>query len=181
LVILDGEKEIEYSGNTRVVIGKFDGVHVGHQKLIREITEKNDDLKSVVFTFKKSSEYLKDAEQRILSEEERHARFESLGVDYLVEYDLNDKNSKEEPESFARNILKGRLHASEIVCGSDLSFGYKGRGNVELLKNLEDELHIKVVVIDKVTYKGQEISSTRIREALRNGDEESANYMLGNK
>lgn len=178
MIILDGENEIEYEGKTRVVIGKFDGIHVGHQKLIGEITGKNDDLKSVVFTFKRSSEYLKNSE-RILSDEERRLKFERLGVDYLVEYDLNEHNSKEEPESFAENVLKTRLHAAEIVCGSDLSFGYKGRGNVELLLSLQDKLGIKVRVIDKVLYKGEAISSTRIKEALKAGDSESANIMLG--
>lgn len=179
MVILDGEKEIEYEGMTRVVIGKFDGIHLGHQKLISEITGRQDGIKSVVFTFKRSSQYLGNSE-RILSEEERHRKFESLGVDYLVEYDLNEVNLKEEPESFARNVLKKRLHACEIVCGRDLSFGYKGRGNVELLKNMEDEIHIKVTVIDKVTYKGSDISSTRIKEAIKAGDSESVNIMLGN-
>lgn len=178
MIILDGEKEIEYEGRTRVVIGKFDGIHAGHQKLISEITGKEDNLKSVVFTFKKTSSYLNKSE-RILSDEERYDKFSKLGVDYLVEYDLNDKNSKEEPESFARNVLKHRLHAAEIVCGNDLSFGYKGRGNVELLKNMEDELHISVRVIDKVTYKGEAISSTRIREAIKAGDSKSVNIMLG--
>lgn len=178
MIILDGLKEIEYKGNTRVVIGKFDGIHAGHQRLIKEITGHNDDLKSVVFTFSKSSEYLKENE-RIFTENERRRRFEELGVDYLVEYDLNDITSKEEPESFARNILKGRLHAAEIVCGNDLSFGYKGRGNVELLRALEDELHIRVKVIEKVRFEGEDISSTRIRRALAAGDVESANKMLG--
>lgn len=178
MVILDGEKEIGYEGKTRVVIGKFDGIHIGHQKLISEITGKNDSLKSVVFTFKRSSEYLKNSE-RILTDEERRSKFESLGVDFLVEYDLNEQNSKEEPESFAENVLKNRLHAAEIVCGSDLSFGYRGRGNVDLLLGLEDKLGIKVHVIDKVLYKGEVISSTRIKEALKAGDSESANIMLG--
>lgn len=179
MIILDGLKEIEYPGKTRVVIGKFDGIHAGHQRLIHEITDHDDDLASVVFTFSRASDYLKDNE-RIFTEKERHRRFEELHVDYLVEYDLNDITSKEEPESFARNILKTRLHAAEIVCGSDLSFGYKGRGNVDLLRSLEDELHIKVKVIEKVKFEGEDISSTRIRRAIADGDVESANKMLGN-
>lgn len=176
--IIDGTKEIDYCGCTRVAIGKFDGIHVGHQKLIHEITKHNDELKSVVFTFSRSSEYLKTAE-RIYTDEERRKRFEELGVDYLVEYDLNEVSSKEEPESFAKNVLKKRLHAAEVVCGEDLSFGYKGRGSVSMLKDMEDELHIKVSVIDKVKYKGIEVSSTRIKQAIKDGDVESANIMLG--
>ena len=54
MVIIDGLSEIEYEGGTRVVIGKFDGIHAGHKKLIHMITDKHDDLKSVVFTFSQS-------------------------------------------------------------------------------------------------------------------------------
>ena len=179
MVILDGLSEIEYSGDTRIVIGKFEGIHLGHQKLINEITSKNDDLKSVVFTFSFSSDIYKNNNTRIYSDEERHRRFEELNVDYLVEFCLTKENARMEPEDFARDILKKRLHCRELYCGPDLSFGYKGRGNVELLKSMESSLHIKVCVIDKVKYLGQDISSTRIREALSSGDLETANRMLG--
>jgi len=178
MTILDGLSEIEYSGNTRVVIGKFDGIHAGHQKLIRLVTDKEDSLKSVVFTFTFSSEVYLNNVTRILSEEERRRKFESLGIDYLVEYELDDITAKMEPEEFARVVLKERLHASEIYCGPDLTFGYKGRGNVALLQSMEEEIGIRVFVIDKVKYMGQDISSTRIREALKNGNLQDAENML---
>lgn len=178
MIILDGQKEIEYEGNTRVVIGKFDGIHLGHRKLISMITGKEDSLKSVVFTFSRASKVFSDENERLLSEDKRREKFESLGVDYLVEYELNEKTSKMEPEEFARKILKSRLHAAEVYCGPDLSFGYRGRGNVELLKAMEDELSIKVIVIDKVQYMGEDISSSRIREALLRGDVKDAEKMM---
>lgn len=178
MVISDGLKEIDYEGPTRIVIGKFEGIHAGHQKLIKEITLKKDSLKALVFTFTFSSDIYKENNTRILSDEERHEKFKELGVDYLIEYELNKDTLKTEPEEFAREILKKRLHCEEIVCGSDLSFGYKGRGNVELLKSMEDELHIKVRVIDKVKYLGEDISSTRIREAIKAGDMDLAQKML---
>lgn len=178
MIIIDGLEEIEYPGSTRIVIGKFDGIHAGHQKLIRTITSCNDDLKSVVFSFSLRSEIYLNKCERILSEDERHEKFEALGVDYLVEYELNDSTAKQEPEDFARTVLKERLHCKEIVCGSDLSFGYMGRGNVELLKSMENELNIKVSVIEKVKYQGIDISSTRIRKALAEGNNVDANNML---
>lgn len=178
MIIIDGLKEIEYEKGTRVVIGKFDGIHAGHQKLIGEITGKNDDLKSVVFTFKPGKSRFLDAENRIFTEEERYRRFEELGVDYLVEFDLNEDAAKMEPEDFARVCLKQRLHAKEIVCGPDLSFGYKGRGNVSLLESLKDELQINIKVIEKVKYMGEDISSTRIKEALKAGNISDAEKML---
>ena len=178
MIIIDGLSEIEYSGNTRVVIGKFDGIHAGHQKLIRMVTGHEDSLKSVVFTFTFASEVYLNNVTRILSEEERRKKFESLGIDYLVEYELNDETAAMEPEEFARVVLRDRLHAAEIYCGPDLTFGHKGRGNVALLKSMEEEIGIRVFVIDKVKYMGQDISSTRIREAIRNGNLHDAENML---
>ena len=178
MTILDGLSEIEYEGKTRVVIGKFDGIHAGHQKLIRTITGRDDELKSVVFTFTFASEVYLNNVNRILSEEDRRKKFEELGTDYLVEYELNDVTAKMEPEEFARVLLRDRLHAAEVYCGPDLSFGYKGRGNVELLRSMQDELGIKVFVIDKVQYLGEDISSSRIREAIKNGNMTDAENML---
>ena len=181
MIIIDGTKEIEYDGMTKIAIGKFDGIHLGHQRLIGEMISENDGLKSLVFTFTKESEpFLKDS-GRILSKEERRKKFEALGVDYLVEFELNETTAKTEPEDFARDILKNRLHCKKLVCGPDLSFGYKGRGDVELLKSMESELGIKVRVIEKVKYKGRDISSTRIRNALKKGNLTDAAEMLGSK
>ena len=178
MIVTDGLCEIEYKGRTRVVIGKFDGIHAGHQKLIRTVTEHKDNLKSVVFTFTFASEVYLNNVNRLLSEEERRKKFEELGTDYLVEYELNDETARMEPEDFARVLLRDRLHAAEVYCGPDLSFGYKGRGNVELLRSMEEELGIKVIVIDKVKYMGEDISSTRIREAIKNGNITDAENML---
>ncbi len=176
--IIDGLSEISYEGNTRIAIGKFDGIHAGHQMLIKEMTKHNDDLKSVVFTFSLASENFLNKNERIYSEEKRREVFKSLGVDYLVEYDLNDVTARCEPEEFARVVLKERLHAKEIYCGPDLSFGYKGRGSVSLLKSLEKELNIKTIVFEKKKYLGEDISSTRIREAIKAGDLKAAENML---
>lgn len=181
MVILDGTKEIEYNGQTAIVIGKFDGVHAGHKRLIRETVNREDGLKSLVFTFTFSSDFFNNNRDRIFSPEVRREKFEALGVDYLVEYELNHENASMEPETFAREILKKRLHCGVLVCGNDLSFGNKGRGNVALLKSMEQELGIKVIVIDKVTYKGDAISSTRIRQAINDGEIKDADLMLGDE
>ncbi|MCR5311658.1 MAG: FAD synthetase family protein [Lachnospiraceae bacterium] len=180
MIITDGLSEIEYK-STRVVIGKFDGIHLGHRRLIREITGKKDGTKALVFTFTGESERFLKNSGRILSREERYRIFESLGVDCLVEYELNSETMRQEPEDFARLVLRDRLHCKELVCGPDLSFGYKGRGNVELLKSMEEELGIRVTVIEKVKYKGRDISSTRIRNALKNGKLAEAKEMLEGK
>lgn len=177
MTIIDGTEEIPYSGATAVVIGKFDGIHKGHQKLIKEAAS-DPSLKCVVFTFTGASEKLLRDSGRILSPEDRRRKFESLGVDYLVEFRLTEENMKTEPEDFAKEILSARLHCRRLVCGPDLSFGHNGRGNIELMSKLAPELGIEVVVIDKLRYKGKEISSTRIRKALSTGHKAEAEDML---
>ncbi len=179
MLIINGLHEIEYSGETFVAIGKFDGIHAGHRKLIKNLAEsaKAAGLKSVVFTFAFKDENA--GESHIYSEEIRKEIFKALGVDYLVIFDLNEDTMKMEPEEFARTILKKRLHAKTVVCGPDLSFGYKGRGGVELLKSMEPELNIGVKVIKKVKYHGEDISSTRIRKAIADGNFKDAGNMLG--
>ncbi len=178
MIISDGLSEIEYKGGTIVTIGKFDGIHAGHQKLLKYMSENKGNLKSVVFTFTRNSNAFNGESLRLLSEEERHEKFTRFSVDYLIEYDLNDETARMEPEDFARIILRDRLHAKEIVCGSDLSFGYKGRGDVNLLRKMEKELDIKVTVIRKAKYQGEDISSTRIRKAMAEGNVTAAKYML---
>lgn len=177
MIIEDGLKEIDYEGGTAVAIGKFDGVHAGHQRLIRKCME-DKSLKSVVFTFSFSSEYFENKRERILSDEKRRDKFAELGVDYLIEYNLTNNLSHMSPEEFVREVLKKRLHCKKIVCGPDLTFGYRGKGTVDTLKSLEKELEIEVCVIEKVKYHGEDISSTRIREALKTGNVTDADNML---
>ena len=172
-------EEIEYEGSTCVAIGKFDGIHLGHQKLIKEMVKENS-LLPVVFTFSFASEVFLKNVQRILSDEERREKFRSLGVEILVEYDLNADTCKIMPEDFVRDILIKRLHVKKIFCGPDLSFGYMGKGNVELLKQMSSELDIQVCVVEKVKYGGLPISSTRIRKAIENGNQKKADKMMGN-
>lgn len=178
MIIIDGTKEIEYEGRTSVAIGKFDGVHKGHRELIKHITSDKEKRKSLVFTFSYDSDCAFKEDEKLLTEDERRGIFESLGVDYLVEFLLDEKNAGLEPEKFVEEILVKRLHAGKVVAGADVSFGYKGRGNAELLCKLGDSLGFEVEIIEKVNYKGEAISSTRIRKALAEGYNKDAEDML---
>lgn len=176
--IYDGTREIDYNGQTCVAIGKFDGVHLGHRKLIEEITHNKNGRKSLVFTFSYDSDFVYRDEDKLLGEEKRRQLFAKLGVDYLVEFKLDKQTAQLSADEFLSEILIKNCHAGEIVAGPDLSFGYKGLGNVDFVRSRTDRYGINLTVIDKLCYKGEAISSSRIRKAGKDGDSEAVRAMM---
>ena len=157
---------------TAVTLGKFDGVHRGHQKLLSRILEKKN-LKSVMFTIngRKSGFVLTDEEKRFM--------LEKTGLSYLIDCPFIPSVSGMEAEDFVREILVNRLHAKSIVVGKDFHFGYKRGGDASLLLWLQKKYGFQVEVVEKEQYKGRDISSTYIREALHDGNVKLANELLG--
>ena len=157
---------------TAVTLGKFDGVHRGHQKLLSRILEKKN-LKSVMFTIngRKSGFVLTDEEKRFM--------LEKTGLSYLIDCPFIPSVSGMEAEDFVREILVNRLHAKSIVVGKDFHFGYNRGGDASLLLWLQKKYGFQVEVVEKEQYKGRDISSTYIREALHDGNVKLANGLLG--
>lgn len=168
---------------TIVTLGKFDGRHRGHQKLLRTMEGLKSSLgyPTAIFTFGTAPLARISGQPRtvITTNLERRANMEKMGIDYLVEYPFNEETRHMEPKSFVRDILAGRMHAREIVVGPDCSFGYKGAGNAALLKELEESLGYRLHVIEKEKDDERDISSTYIREELEKGNVEKANELLG--
>lgn len=180
------EKYANITEQTCVTIGKFDGVHRGHARILEELMKaKEQGFKTVVFTFEPSPfEFFTGNKQtELTTREEKRILFERLGIDYLWEFPFDEETANTEPEIFIKEILLKQLHAVRIVAGPDLSFGKKGRGNALLLKEylhktqLEEDCTLQIV--DKVRYDGEIISSTAIREFLQKGELWMANEMLG--
>lgn len=170
---IKGTTKVSLERPSAVTIGKFDGVHRGHQKIMQALlSAKNKGLLAVVVTFDM-------APVSILTKEERNERLEQMGVDVLVEYPFSKELCHMEPEAFLKEILLGQLKARYIVAGDDCSFGYKRRGNAAFLQNYAEELHYKVDIFPKEKEDGADISSTRIREALSEGKMELVNRLLG--
>ena len=105
--------------------------------------------------------------------------WKKLGIDYLVEYPFTDDVRKMDPAVFVKDILVKRMKAKAVVVGPDCSFGYKGAGNVGLLRTLSRELDFRLYVIGKEKDHRRDISSTYIREALHDGNVKLANELLG--
>lgn len=180
--IIHGTTEFELPQKSAVAIGKFDGIHLGHRKLIDNMLEqKKNGCLAVVFTFEPSPEKFfggKEAKELMTIYEKRIA-FERLGIDVLIEFPLNKETAATPPERFVTEYLVGELKASVIVAGTDISFGNKGAGNAGLLREMAQKEGFFAQIIDKVTWNGAEISSTLIREAVRKGDMEKASSLLG--
>lgn len=180
--IISGTTEFEAPGRTAVAIGKFDGVHLGHKKLLEELlAQKADGLLSCVFTFEPSPEvYFGFAPDRQLSTRgEKRKLFASMGIDLLIEFPFDGNTAAMPAEEFIRRILAEKLHAAYVVAGADLSFGDQGSGNFELLTFLASRYGYETRMIPKAVYRGKDISSTLIRSYVSQGKMEDAAACLG--
>lgn len=180
--IIEGTTEFNIEESTAVAIGKFDGIHIGHRQLLKEIIEcKKDGYLACVFTFDPSPNVFFGGEKEctITTKEEKRKIFEKIGVDILVEFPLNKQTAATTPEAFVRDILVAKMHAGFVVAGTDVSFGAGGRGNAQLLIGMGKQLGFEVKTIDKVCMDGVEVSSTYIRSLLEQGKMETAIRCLG--
>ena len=181
--IISGITEFELNMHCAVAIGKFDGIHKGHRLLIDKIKEVSKErfLKSVVFTFNPSPEsfFCGHALPELTTVSEKRHMFEKMGIDILIEFPMNAETAATAPTEFIQKYLCDQMRAKYIVAGSDISFGDKGKGNADLLMAMADECEYQCELVDKITYDGTDISSTRIRERVKNGEMHSAADMLG--
>lgn len=165
-----------------VSLGKFDGLHRGHRKLVRHVLEqKEKGLSAVIFTFEKNPTRILSglSAQNIITNQERKELLESEGIDCLLECPFVPEIAHMEPEAFVEQILVNQLHAEFIAVGKDFRFGYQRRGDYALLKKMGKELGFRVKVISKEQSHGRDISSTYVREALHEGNIPLANELLG--
>jgi len=180
--IITGTTDFYIEENTAVAIGKFDGIHIGHKRLLQEIlAQKEQGLKACVFTFDPPPNVLfgKGNEKELTTKEEKRKVFEELGIDVLVEFPLNLKTAAISPEDFVTDILHGKLHAKMVAAGTDLSFGASGRGNAALLKTMAKQLDMEVRIIQKIMLDEKEISSSLVRECVETGNMILAEKLLG--
>lgn len=173
---------------TIVTIGKFDGRHRGHQKLMRTMTQLKKELgyATAIFTFSVSPSIVGRPDRPegkphrvITTNAERRSNIQKMGIDYLVEYPFTNETRHMSPEDFVRDILVRRMNARVMVVGPDCSFGYEGAGDVALLEALAKDCGYRVCVIEKEKDEQRDISSTYIREELDLGHIAKANELLG--
>ncbi|MCM1179600.1 MAG: bifunctional riboflavin kinase/FAD synthetase [Clostridium sp.] len=171
-----------YTMGTAIALGKFDGIHLGHQLLINGlIEEKQRGYQALVFTFGTAPNevLLGGAKKSIYTAEEKALYFEELGVDVLLEYPFTKEFSVLSPEKFVIECLVKQLGVRSIYVGEDFRFGRGRSGKVSLLQSLGEQYQFEVHSIPKKTKHGKVVSSTLIRDLLESHFY-AANDMLGN-
>ena len=181
--VITGTREFQIEEPTAVTIGKFDGRHKGHQKLLREMLcfKERQGLKAAGFTFDMAPAGVMAGRVQtvITTNQERRNKMAKMGIDYLVEYPFDQNTAHMSPEEFVSEVLVRRMHAKAVVVGTDCSFGYKGKGNAQLLKEISESCGFEAVIIEKEQDDHRDISSTYVREELDQGNIEKANELLG--
>lgn len=181
--VITGTREFQIEEPTAVTIGKFDGRHKGHQKLLREMLcfKERQGLKAAVFTFDLAPAGVMAGRVQtvITTNQERRNKMAKMGIDYLVEFPFDQETAHMQPEEFVSEVLVRQMHARAVVVGTDCSFGYKGKGNAQLLKEMSESCGFEAVIIEKEQDDHRDISSTYVREELELGNMEKANELLG--
>lgn len=180
--------EIEnYQAGSRdlyLALGNFDGVHRGHQSLISQAVEHKNNAAgiSAAFIFEPHPAQLLTPERmpRLLGTPIRKAQLlEDIGLDLLIYNRFTREIAALTPEQFVKHFLVDRLQVKEVFIGFNYSFGSKGQGNPDTLKQLGERYGFAVYVTDPVTVDGEVVSSSAIRQALEEGKIRQAARMLG--
>ncbi|MBQ6594191.1 MAG: FAD synthetase family protein [Clostridia bacterium] len=170
------------AGPSACALGTFDGVHIGHQALIRRMVEtaREKGLASVVCCFDRHPlEVLGIAAppRRLLTPEEQMAKLEALGVDVVWVQTFTRDFADVEPEEYLRS-LADRLQCRCLVAGENYTFGRRGMGDAALLRRFAAENGLEALIVPFVREDGEIVSSTRIRRLMETGDEAHARRLL---
>lgn len=168
-----------------VTIGTFDGVHLGHQKVILRLQEfaKQHDGETVIFTFHTHPRLVTSPEEnnlRLLTTlKEKINLFERYGINHLIIYTFDKNFSELSYSEFVEEILVEKIGTHCLVVGYDHKFGKNREGGYDYLKNCADKFKFKIERLDALLVDDDSVSSTKIRNALQNGEIEKANHYLG--
>lgn len=171
-------------GSSVVTLGNFDGIHLGHQTLIRGAVAdaKRLQIPSVVLTFEPHPLKIlapERAPKTLLAHKDKMELLRALGVDVVVIQTFDREFAQMEAESFVRDVLLGRFHAVKIWAGKDLRFGQGRKGSVGDLTRWGIELGFDVAVVEPILIEGVRVSSSLIRELVSAGRMVEVRRLLG--
>jgi riboflavin kinase/FMN adenylyltransferase len=184
LKILQNTSNFSVKDKTYITIGTFDGVHFGHQKIIKKLVQeaKKANKKSVVLTFFPHPRMVlqKEASLKLINTiEERAILLEKIGLDYLIIHPFSKAFSRMSAREFVRDILVNQLNISKLIIGYDHHFGKNREGNIE---QLTEYSHLYDFIVEEIPAQDIDdvsVSSTKVRRALDAGNLKTANNYLG--
>lgn len=170
--------------HTVLTIGTFDGIHIGHQRIITQVVEraKEQGLLPTVLTFFPHPRMVLDPSAPIAliqTIEERAQLLASYGIAQLVIQPFSKQFAALSAQDYVRELLVGKLRAKEIIIGYDHRFGKNRSAGIEELKAFGEQYHFQVEEIPVQEVDSLSVSSTKIRQALEKGDVQTANHYLG--
>lgn len=178
---IDDISGLRLSG-TAVTIGKFDGLHIGHQLLLEELKAyKAAGKTTVMLTFDMQPRTLLAGCEidPVCSWEEKLELLAKNGPDIVIRYPFTRELAAMTPEEFADRILRGELGAAAVVVGDDFRFGCGRSGDAVLLKSLGERFGFETRIIPRLMYGDEPVSSTLIRQLIVGGRQEEADRLLG--
>lgn len=176
--------EINHDSNTIITIGTFDGIHLGHQEIIKKLFERSRYHKgrSFLITFHPHPRKVvsKSNNIKILSTpDEKISILEKMGLENLFIINFTPEFSQQSPASFINDFLIRKIGLREIVVGHDHKFGKGREGTFETLESLSKSLKFEMSMVDEFKVNNEPVNSTKIRNALGLGDVRKANSFLG--
>lgn len=174
----------KFDQSSVLAIGSFDGIHLGHQAILRSVAARAKELNAVptALTFDPSPRKVlrpETAPPQISTIAKRIAGFSGLGLEAAVVLPFTLELSRLKPEEFVEQILLRNLRIRALFVGENFRFGHKQAGDVNLLRRLGTEHGFEVVILPPVIYRGEVVSSTLIRKEISDGDVAHAGRLLG--
>ncbi len=179
--------EVLFQTETVFTMGTFDGVHLGHRKIIEDVHQLAEKCKcrSLVFTFESHpSKVLGNRNPGfsiLTSAEEKIDLLSQTGIDGLIIVPFTKEFSGLDAEMFVREMIVRKIGLTHFVLGYDHHFGQGGKGNKDMLDRLCEGLNFEIHIVNAVKLNGEAVSSTKIRELLKKGDIHKANQLLGSR
>jgi riboflavin kinase/FMN adenylyltransferase len=178
------KQELKAGGKVCLAIGVFDGVHLGHQQIIRQTIAdaRQHEAMAVMVTFDRHPNAIVAPEREpglIYSLPQKLRTVASLGADAALVFTFDQEFSRQTGTDFIHLLVRELGRIQSICVGANFVFGHKRSGNVDLLKMLGDQWHFTVHGLAAVALDGQVVSSTRIRDEIRLGNLDAASQMLG--
>ena len=182
--IFHGTENANILRPTVLTLGVFDGLHLGHQKIMETVAERAKIVDAIptAITFDPHPRAVLHPENSpplLQTLDQRLANFEVLGIEQAIVIRFNKEFAGQDAEKFIREIIHDRLQAKEIYLGHGFAFGKNRGGNIELLKKMSEELGFHADEVEEVRLRGHRISSSRIRQLLKEGKVNLVRRMLG--